>query len=261
MAELFRHNPTGRFSGLADLYARCRPDYPAQAVRHVLSRCGLWPGSLTVDVGSGTGIASRLFARQGLRVVGIEPNAEMRAQAESVPWDGPGPAPAYRAGRAESTGLPAGSAAAVLSAQAFHWFEPENALAEFHRILKPGGWAALLWNERDESDPFTAEYGAVIRSFPGAEVMEGQRRHSGGSPLGGPFFVDCRRDVFPHEQPLTEEEMIGRALSASYAPREPEEVARVTAALRQVFARHQHGGQVRLRYETAVHTARRADSL
>jgi SAM-dependent methyltransferase len=261
MAELFHHDPTDRFSGLAELYARYRPDYPTQAVRHILMRCGLRPGAVLVDVGSGTGIASRLFARQGLYVVGIEPNADMRARAASEPWDGPGPAPEYRAGRAEATGLPAGFADAVLAAQAFHWFAPQAALAEFHRILKPAGWVTLLWNERDESDPFTADYGAVIRGFPGAEVLEGQRIQSGGSPLSGPWFTDCQRDVFHHEQLLTEEEIVGRALSASYAPRELVAVVQATAALQQVFARHQQGGRARLCYQTVVHTGRRTGSL
>ncbi len=97
-------------------------------------------------------------------MIGIEPNAEMRATA-SATSPGPGERPVtYRDGRAESTGLPAAVADLVLAAQAFHWFEPDAALREFHRILKPDGWAALMWNERDEQDPFTAAYGAVIRT-------------------------------------------------------------------------------------------------
>jgi ubiquinone/menaquinone biosynthesis C-methylase UbiE len=71
---------------------------------------------------------------------------------------------------------------AVLAAQAFHWFNCELALCEFHRILKPDGWVVLVWNERDESDPFTAAYSAVIRTAPEAERLE-LNRGQAGEPL------------------------------------------------------------------------------
>src|SRR5262249_25147361 len=157
-------NPTGRFNGLSGIYARHRPNYPPVAVEFVLQRCGLGPGSVLVDVGSGTGISARQFARLGISVIGIEPNDEMRREAEREPLPGNVPVPVYRPGRAEATGLPDVSADAVLAAQAFHWFDPEPTLREFHRILKPSGWVALLWNERDETDAFAAAYGKIVRS-------------------------------------------------------------------------------------------------
>src|SRR5207237_7112797 len=83
VSELARRNPTGRFSGLAALYAKCRPDYPEAAVDYLLARCALVPGACLVDVGSGTGISARRFARRGLRVIGLEPNEDMRRQAEA----------------------------------------------------------------------------------------------------------------------------------------------------------------------------------
>src|SRR5438874_11739107 len=109
MNDLSRFNPTGRFSGLADIYAKYRPTYPAEALEFILSRCGLVSNSLVVDVGCGTGISSRLFAARGLRVLGIEPNAEMRLAAEASPVPEDCPRPVYQEGRAEATGLPAQS--------------------------------------------------------------------------------------------------------------------------------------------------------
>jgi SAM-dependent methyltransferase len=260
VTDLPHPDPTDRFAGLAELYARCRPDYPEAAVAHVLARCGLGPGAVVIDVGCGTGISARTFGRRGLCVLGVEPNADMRRQAEAEPGDGP-PAPVYRDGTAEATGLPDGCADAVLAAQAFHWFEPGPTLREFHRVLKPAGWAALLWNERDESDPFTAAYGAVVGASRQARQVEAGRWRSGEALLRSPLFEDGRLDEFRHRQPLTEEGILGRAFSASYAPREPAEAGRHAAALREVFARFEQGGEVVLCYRTFVYTARRAARL
>jgi SAM-dependent methyltransferase len=259
MAELSRFNPTGRFSGLAELYAKCRPDYPDEAVAFILARCGLGRGSRLVDVGCGTGISARLFARRGLQVIGVEPNAEMRRQAQAEPPAPDAPPPVYREGTAEATGLPDASADAVLAAQAFHWFEPAAALGEFRRILRPGGWVILLWNERDAADPFTAAYGAVIRSTGEATAVEVPRGRAGTPLLDSPLSEDARRDLFRHVQELDLEGLLGRAFSASYAPREPERAEQFAADLQSVFARFEQGGKVVLRYETSVYTARRRD--
>jgi SAM-dependent methyltransferase len=258
MAELSRYNPTGRFTGLASLYARCRPDYPAAAIDHILSRCGLGPRSVVADVGCGTGISSRLLAARGLRVLGIEPNAEMREQAAAVPPPD-APAPAYLPGRAEATGLPAAAVDAVVAAQAFHWFEADAALREFHRILKPGGWVALMWNERDESDPFTAGYGGAVRATQDAAAYEEPRGRAGEPLLHHPLYEDAARSLFGHGQDLDEEGLLGRAFSASYAPRRntADGVAFATA-LREVFARWQSAGRVTIRYTTSVYTGRRS---
>src|SRR5262245_6225019 len=150
MSDLSSFNPQGRFTGLAELYAQCRPDYPEKAVDFIVAHSGLAAGSLLVDVGCGTGISSRPFVQRGIQVIGIEPNADMRARAVAEPVPAGCPAPEYRAGQAEATGLPDACAAVVLTAQAFHWFERDTALREFRRILKPGGWTVLVWNERDE---------------------------------------------------------------------------------------------------------------
>ncbi len=147
---------------------------------------------------------------------------------------------------------------AVLAAQAFHWFEPNGALREFHRILKPGGWVILLWNERDESDELTAAYGAVIRSATEAAAIEGPRGRAGEPLLVHPLFQDAERRVFRNEQLLDEEGLLGRAFSASYAPHAPPASERFAAELREVFARYQRAGQVMLRYETSVAVARRS---
>src|SRR5947209_4205256 len=119
MADLSQHDPTGRFSGLEDLYARHRPSYPAEAIDFIVRHCGLDGTTLLVDVGCGTGISTRLFSARGVPVVGVEPNDAMRSKAAAELVLPGGSPPVYRPGTAEATGLPDACAAAVLAAQAF----------------------------------------------------------------------------------------------------------------------------------------------
>src|SRR5580692_3896851 len=117
MPELSSLDPTGRFTGLAQTYAQFRPNYPAVAIDFIMARCALAKASLLVDVGCGTGIASRLFAARGMTVIGIEPNTDMRCTAAAtVDTSSAELKVTYRAGRAESTGLEDEVADAVLSA-------------------------------------------------------------------------------------------------------------------------------------------------
>jgi SAM-dependent methyltransferase len=257
MADLSNYNPTGRFTGLAENYAKYRPSYPAAAIDFILTHCELGPRSRLADIGCGTGISSRLFAERGLEVIGIDPNDEMRRQAERTAANLRGPSPAYRKGRAEETGLADASADAVLAAQAFHWFAPEPTFHEFHRTLKVGGWVVLMWNERDETDACTADYGRVIRSAPDAATVEMPRGKAGDFLLTSSLFVDAARFPFTNEQPLDEDGLLGRAFSASYAPREPAAAHAFAAGLHEVFARWQRNGIVTLRYETSVYVARK----
>src|SRR4051812_29902068 len=137
--RLFQMNPTERFSDRARDYVRFRPSYPSEAIDEVLR--GLPAGIVCADVGAGTGISARLVADRGVKVIAVEPNAAMRGAAtphELVEW---------RAGTAEATGLGTAAVDLVVCAQAFHWFDPARALEEFHRILRPGGRVALMWND------------------------------------------------------------------------------------------------------------------
>jgi SAM-dependent methyltransferase len=259
MADIDRFDPTGRFSGLADIYAKNRPGYPEAALDYIIGRCGLNSASRLIDVGCGTGISTRLFAARGIPVIGVEPNDAMRAKAKAEPMASGPELPTYLKGTAEATGLAAGFADAVLAAQAFHWFKAEPALQEFHRILRSGGHLALMWNERDERDECTAAYGSVMRWSPEAAALEASREGGGKVLLDHPLYTDATRVAFAYDQELDEDGFVGRALSASYAPREPAAVADFVAAMRRMHKRFEKAGKAVLRYETSVYLGRRRD--
>jgi SAM-dependent methyltransferase len=136
-----RHAPGDAFGRAAELYERARPGWPAAAVELALHELGLGPKSTVVEVGAGTGKLTRQLVVRVGRVVAVEPDEAMRAVLARVV-----PAAEAVAGRAESLPLADGSVDAVMAAEAFHWFDGPAALAEFARVLRPGGGVALLWN-------------------------------------------------------------------------------------------------------------------
>jgi SAM-dependent methyltransferase len=244
-------DPTGRFSNRAEDYRRYRPDYPEAALDAILEGLGAPLRLVAADVGAGTGISSRMLAERGVRVLAIEPNAGMRAAAdphERVEW---------REGTGEAAGLPGGSLDLVLCAQAFHWFRQPEALAEFHRVLRPRGRLVLMWNTRDHNDPLTRDYAGAIHAVNGEHPVE-QIEFDPASIAAGGLFTTPRETYFPHAQTLDREGLIGRAASASYVPREGEGFARLSTLLEAVWEREHDGrGRVRMRYVTEVFRAER----
>jgi ubiquinone/menaquinone biosynthesis C-methylase UbiE len=118
----------------------------------------------------------------GARVIAVEPLPEMREQLEAVVPDAE-----VLAGSAEQLQLPDASVDAVVAASAFHWFETEQALAEIHRVLVPGGALATVGNGRDLSDPLQRDIQAIVgRYLPGAEEILSWIAVVDSSPLFGP---------------------------------------------------------------------------
>jgi SAM-dependent methyltransferase len=241
-------HPTTRFSDRVDDYVRYRPDYPAAALDHVLA--GL-VAPRVVDVGAGTGIWTAQLAARGVPVIALEPNADMRAAApalEGVTW---------QAGTAEATGLAAASADLVTVAQAFHWFRAPEAIAEFARVLAPGGRLALVWNRRRSDDPFTRAYREAILSVGGETAMEQmgfdpEVIHAGGT------FAPATRASFPHAQVLDRAGLHGRARSASYVPKSGPRAEELRARLDAIFDRYAGpDGRVPLLYDCEVWLAAR----
>lgn len=221
---------------------------------------GLAPPLRVVDVGCGTGISTRLVAEAGCEVVGVDPNRDMLDEARRA-GDGDGDGGIrWHLASAEETGLPSGEAAVVLCAQAFHWFRPDDALREFHRLLRPGGRVALLWNLRDQVDALTREYDRIVTIA--AQHIDPSRRDARAAldePLfASELFIDARRLTFPSPQVLDEAGLIGRAHSASYFPQAEPLRTELTEALRSAFRRFAVDGKATLRQTARLTLAERA---
>ncbi len=175
-----------RFSNRVEDYVRYRPGYPRAVLDLLREECGFAPESVVADIGSGTGILTQMLLENGNVVYGVEPNAEMRAAGESLLQR----YARFRsvAGSAEATTLPDASVDFVFVGQAFHWFEPKAARAEFERVLKPRGWVAVIWNERKkDATAFLREYETFS-----AHVWHGLRKSLGEVPAG-PFHEEVFR--------------------------------------------------------------------
>lgn len=212
-------------------YAAVRPTYPGEAVDWLLE--GL-AGSFgerrlrVADVGAGAGALTARLAERGLEVVAVDPDPKMLAQLHV---DVPG-VPTF-VGSGEDLPLPDASVDLVVLAQAWHWVDPERASVEVGRVLAPGGRLGLLWNRRDETEPWVAALGDLLAPAPHmAQCAEAPRV---GAPL-----VDAERLTtgrWTHD--LSPEDVVGLAASRSYVlAAEPAERQRVLDEVRHLLAGH-----------------------
>ena len=231
------------FGGVADAYERARPVYPDDAVRWLV---GSEPADV-VDLGAGTGKLTRSLVALGHRVTAIEPLAGMRKQLAVA-----APGATALEGSAESIPLPAASADVVVCAQAFHWFEHETALEEIARVLRPGGRLALVWNTRDDREPWVAELSELI----GSETVEAGDVDEPIVASG--LFGPVEPETFSFAQRLDRRRLRDLVISRSYcAVLGPEERAPVLEGVERVFDEHARDGAIELPYLTQCFRAGR----
>jgi SAM-dependent methyltransferase len=223
-----KEQPTDRmFSQVSSDYAKHRPGYAASAIDKILEGFQDYSQLTAVDVGAGTGIASRQLAERGVKVLAVEPDPAMIQAAT------PHPLVEFRAAKAEATHLPDSFADLVTCFTAFHWFDFEPSLQEFQRILKPSGRLALIWNPWDSTDPFTRRYSQLV--FKASKRYRTKITPYSNYPFGYvklarmgllryfhwmPYFTDVRRYSFAHQQTTKLETLIGCARSQSFVPDE-----------------------------------------
>jgi SAM-dependent methyltransferase len=227
------HHAARGFDRAADVYDRVRPDYPAETLRWLADVLDLRDGRAVLDLAAGTGKLTAPLLSTGARVIAVEPSEEMLALLRRA-------APSAEAlrGTAEEIPLAGASVDAVTVAQAFHWFANEAALGEIHRVLRPGGTLALVWNRRD----LTAPAHAALEELMAAKVGDTPRHRDPDwnrvieqSPLFDPLAAAEQ----PNVQRLPPGGLVERAASTSFIAALPDaerrelldEVARREAAL------------------------------
>lgn len=239
-----------RFTGRVSNYVKYRPGYP-EAILHLLEKeTGFDQFKDVADIGSGPGKLSRLFLNNENLVYGVEPNEEMRMAGEKLLKD-------YINfisinGTAEFTTLADRSIDIIVSGHAFHWFDTEKAKTEFNRILKPGGYAVLIWNKRDsETSEFMKDYENMICECCPEYDPEMNLDKSVFNKFYG--VKNFRVANFRNKQTFDFEGLKGRMLSASYVPVENAANKEITERLKQIFEKHSKSGKVNFEYNTQVY--------
>ncbi|HUZ15551.1 MAG TPA: methyltransferase domain-containing protein [Gaiellaceae bacterium] len=230
------------FGRVAEHYERARPPYADVAVDWAIERLGLGAGARVLDLAAGTGRLTRALVERGLDVVAVEPDDGMRAVlVQAVPGV------EARAGGAEDIPLPDASVDAVTVGQAFHWFETGHALAEMHRVLRPGGGFALLWNQFNHDDPLLGPVDEFLR----ARRPSDARRSSWRDRYDGRGFGPLEEHVFDQERPMSVDEVVAWVASTSPVIAAPaEEQLEIEAAVRRLA--DGHAGVVTIRTDVVV---------
>ena len=240
-----------RFSTRVADYVRYRPSYPSALLDLLRVECSLRSGHVIADIGSGTGFLSELFLKNGNRVYGVEPNKNMRQAGEEylASYDGF----SSIEGSAEDITLDGASVDFITAGQSFHWFEPDSARREFVRILKPGGWMVIAWNDRRmEEASFTRTYEDILERF-GIDYKNVKDSYPEAERIGGFLSTFSQRDL-PNHQILDLDSLRGRLRSSSFSPTEGHpNYTPMMEELRKLFDAYQQDGQVRMDYFTRIY--------
>ena len=210
------------FGTAADQYQRGRPEYPALAVEWLIPR----RAKRVLDLAAGTGKLTRSLVAAGLRVTAVDPSAGMREQLAAAV-----PGAVVLAGTAEKIPLADASVDAVVVAHAWHWFDAALAVPEIARVLVPGGTLSLVWNMRDESEPWVATLGAIMHQHSRQAIDASPEV---GAPFGPPERIDVR-----WRQPVTRQEVLDLVASRSYVITMPDqERSRLLGEVAELLSDH-----------------------
>lgn len=245
------------FADGADIYAASRPAYPAEALNWLRDRMAIGPDSRVVEVGAGTGLFTRLLLDTGAAVVATDPVPEMLGHLASAL-----PGAETAVATAEALPIAAGSIDALVCATAFHWFATPQTLAEFCRVLRPGGALGLIWNVRDDDVPWVRRLSEITDRYQDDAPRQKSQAWRGVFPAPG--FTPLHETTMRHDHVGPPEDVIvGRTLSTSFIAALPDdrranlvdEVRALIAATPDLAGK----SEVRFPYVTRAYDCRRVD--
>lgn len=241
---------TKRFSDRVEDYVKYRPVYPTHVVSILKNKFVLDELSIIADIGSGTGISSKLFIDNGNKVYGVEPNKQMREAAELFFLENKNFVSI--SGTAEETNLPNKSIDLIFSGQAFHWFDKNSAKKEFNRILKKEGHIVLAWNERDEKDDFQKEYEKILQQIP--EYAEVNHKNISDDQIST-FFSPAKmhKESIENLQIFNLESLKGRLRSSSYFPKQGKLHENIMRQIEGLFYKFEKNRVINFLYETNIY--------
>ncbi|MDP9081011.1 MAG: class I SAM-dependent methyltransferase [Bacteroidota bacterium] len=249
-------DPTKRFTERVDNYVKYRPGYPDEVITFLQKECGLTSKSVIADIGSGTGIFTRILLDKGFKVYAIEPNQAMQQAARQ--WLGSNKNYTPIDAAAEATTLTPKSIDLIVCAQSFHWFNDERTRAEFKRILKDGRFVALIWNNRlIDVDEFSKAYEDLLKKD---SIDYNKVNHRNVNDIDfKAFFKDkeYKKVIYPNAQEFDWQGLIGRAFSSSYVPPQNTDAGKKFQQLLQdAFAKYNTKGKVNFHYQTEIYIGR-----
>lgn len=240
--KLIKNSKT-RFSETVKDYDKYRPSYPPRLIDWIINTAKITPPDMVVDIGCGTGIATRIFADRGFAAVGVDPNEDMLADAIKR-----GGGASYQKGDAQDSGLKNNSVDLVISAQAFHWFDIEQTMTELKRILKPLGSCCAFWNVREKT-PFVEEYELLLKRYSGDYQKTPKASETIDHIKNFPGTKSIKESQFPNSQEFDLKGLIGRAYSTSYVVHGVKNHDKFKQALTDLFDKFKSGGKVIVTYK------------
>lgn len=245
--DLKKLNPKSRFNNCGETYDKYRPSYPKEIIDFLNEAIGLNEDSIIADIGSGTGISTKIFLENGNTVYAVEPNKDMRQVAEK----------SFEScsnfysinGESETTNLQSESIDIIVVAQSFHWFDPVPTKDEFLRILKPNGSVVLLYNRRNNSNEFMDKYLELIGKY--GEQYSSESRDD----ISNNFFESktVHEKILHNPQIVDFDGLKGNLVSYSYIPKEdnPRFISMIEE-LKTLFDKYNKNGEVILEYYTCI---------
>lgn len=236
------------FSNRVEDYVKFRPSYPEEMI-NFLFEIGITTNSTVCDIGSGTGILSELLLERNVKVMGVEPNDEMRNYSKILLNKYSNFIPIL--GSAEETGISDNSIDIITSAQAFHWFDRKKCQKEFRRILKKNGKVFLIWNRRDNSTSLLKAYEDIQKTY-GINYDKFNHQDIDDEEISE-FLNNCKKKQFNNSQKLDWEGFLGRALSASYTPKPDHyQYKNFEKSMRSIYKDNEKNGCVEVNYITDI---------